>query len=182
MPSQPARPALLDPAADRAHRWILDRLVAELPGRSRRAIRRELRDNLRAAAAEVGAAEAVRRLGSLRRLANGYLDAEVGDYGPQPRWVRGLLWPLVVEAMVVAVALIQNHAFVDGSSRSGPTSRAPTAGPRWLRGMPSGEVTLLGGQARRFGTEFPFAILLYPAVAHELGAGMWRSLPGWRRL
>jgi hypothetical protein len=178
----PSLPALLDRLRIERVVWIVDRLVVELPGRSRRAIRRELRDNLRAAAAEVGAAQAVQRLGSLRRLANGYLDAEVGDYGPQPRWARGLLCAVVVEAMVIAVALIQNHAFVDGVVALAPHVDGTYGWSALAPGMPSGEVTLFGGQARRFDMEFPFAILLYPAVAYVLGSRLWRSLPSWRRL
>lgn len=44
-----------------------------------------MRANLRAATNEVGAAQAVRRLGSLRRLASDYLEAEYGQGGSRHR-------------------------------------------------------------------------------------------------
>ncbi|QMU70627.1 hypothetical protein [Streptacidiphilus sp. P02-A3a] len=59
--------------------WSLDQRLYDLPRRTRIAHRREVRANLLAAAAEVGAAEALRRLGGARELAAQYLDAD-GSY------------------------------------------------------------------------------------------------------
>ena len=68
--------------------WAVDRLIQDLPRKSRVAKRRELRDNLRAAAEDVGAAVAVRQLGDLKQLAAGYLAAEYGDWQPRPSWTK----------------------------------------------------------------------------------------------
>src|SRR5690606_2763511 len=94
--------------------WTLDTLVQSLPGRTRKAIRREMRTNLRAAATEVGAAQAVARLGSLRRLAADYLEAEYGQDGPRPRWLRGVFWALAVEAVLLGFTHVGLTAFSAG--------------------------------------------------------------------
>ena len=65
--------------------WTLDSYLRNLPRKSRIAKRRELRVNLRAASADVGAQEALRRLGNLRTMAAEYVVAEYG--GPGPSWI-----------------------------------------------------------------------------------------------
>jgi len=67
--------------------WTLDGRLQDLPRTSRVAKRRELRANLRAAAADVGVAEALHRLGNLRRLAAEYLVAEYGQWVRRPSWL-----------------------------------------------------------------------------------------------
>jgi hypothetical protein len=64
--------------------WTLDSYLQNLPWRSRVAKRRELRVNLRAASADVGTKEALRRLGNVRTIAADYIIAEYG--GPGPSW------------------------------------------------------------------------------------------------
>jgi len=66
--------------------WALDQQLYDLPRASRIADRREVRANLLAAAADVGTTRALRQLGGSRRLAEGYLTAELGD-GPRHSWV-----------------------------------------------------------------------------------------------
>ena len=68
--------------------WAVDRLLQDLPRKSRVAKRRELRDNLRSAAEDVGAAVAVRQLGDRKQLAAGYLTAEYGDRQARPSWTK----------------------------------------------------------------------------------------------
>jgi hypothetical protein len=65
--------------------WTLDSYLQNLPWRSRVAKRRELRVNLRAASADVGTKEALRRLGNVRTIAADYMVAEYG--GPGPSWL-----------------------------------------------------------------------------------------------
>ena len=65
--------------------WTLDSYLRNLPRKSRIAKRRELRVNLRAASADVGASEALRRLGNIRNMAAEYLVTEYG--GPGPSWI-----------------------------------------------------------------------------------------------
>jgi hypothetical protein len=71
--------------------WLLDQRLYDLPRRSRISKRREVRENLLAAAHDVGAADALRRLGDNRRLASDYLAAEFGD-GPRHSWVAAALF------------------------------------------------------------------------------------------
>jgi hypothetical protein len=65
--------------------WTLDSYLRNMPRKSRIAKRRELRVNLRAASADVGANEALRRLGNVRTMAVEYLVTEYG--GPGPSWI-----------------------------------------------------------------------------------------------
>ena len=62
--------------------WTLNTYLQTLPRRSQLAKRRELRVNLRAAAADVGTKEALRRLGNVRTIAADYISAEYD--GPRP--------------------------------------------------------------------------------------------------
>jgi len=80
--------------------WFLDQQLYDLPRRSRIATRRDVRANLLEAARDVGAAEALRRVGDSRQLAQRYLVAELGE-GPRHSWiaaayVAGLL-PLLLD-------------------------------------------------------------------------------------
>jgi hypothetical protein len=79
--------------------WAVDQQLYDLPRRSRIATRREVRDNLRTAAHDVGTTEALRHLGSSSQLAHQYLTAEFGD-GPRPSWITAsyyaALFPLVL--------------------------------------------------------------------------------------
>ncbi len=73
--------------------WALDQRIYDLPWRSRIAMRREVRDNFRTAARDVGTTEALRRLGSSHQLAQQYLAAEFGDR-PRPSLVVAFIaWP-----------------------------------------------------------------------------------------
>jgi len=65
--------------------WTLNSFLRNLSRKSRIAKRRELRVNLRAASADVGANEALRRLGNIRTMAAEYLVSEYG--GPGPSWI-----------------------------------------------------------------------------------------------
>jgi hypothetical protein len=161
--------------------WTVGILVLDLPGRSQRAVRRELRDNLRAAAAEAGATEAVRGLGSLRRLAAGYLDAEYGEGGPRPRWLNGLAWAAIADLFVLGIMFVGWGAFIDGivaaSPHAGGTYSWSVLGG-WILG---GTVTMVDGRVRSAATTLPMAILVWFAVAYVLGARLWRVLPPWHR-
>ncbi|MEU6773812.1 hypothetical protein [Streptomyces sp. NPDC046759] len=75
--------------------WSLDPRLYDLPSRSRVARHREVRANLLAAATEAGAAEAVRRLGDSRELAEEYLAAELGE-GPRHSWIAAALFLLTM--------------------------------------------------------------------------------------
>jgi hypothetical protein len=160
--------------------WTLDAYVQSLPGRSRKAIRREIRTNLRVAAADVGSAQAIRQLGNLRRLAADYLDAEYGD-GPRPHWGKAVRWAFGVEAVLLVLAFASHAAFVAGIEAADPD---PSGTYHWtslaalgVYGTVSCDEGAFAGVSIGF-TQWFFCYLLGALV---LGGRLWR-LPGawWR--
>ncbi|MFC8701111.1 hypothetical protein ACFUIV_02990, partial [Streptomyces anulatus] len=100
--------------------WTLDSHLDNLPLRSKRAKRRETRANLHAAAADVGAAEAIRGLGDLRSLAAGYLAAEYGEHGPRPSYTMGAVWLIMVHVIAGLLAVAGKAAFTAGVRAAEP--------------------------------------------------------------
>ena len=100
--------------------WSLDQRLYELPRRVRIERRRELRANLLDAVPELGARAAFANLGDTRRLAEDYLEAELGA-GPRPSWWAAVLvlftFPLFFLSVSTDVAL----AFHDGLVAVDPT-------------------------------------------------------------
>jgi hypothetical protein len=76
--------------------WELDQRLWELPRRRRIDCRREVRQNLLAAAGETGVTAAMRGVGSAAELARGYKAAEYGDR-PRPHW-----WAAGIAALLIA--------------------------------------------------------------------------------
>jgi hypothetical protein len=76
--------------------WDLDRRLWELPYRRRVGCRREVRQNILAAARESGVAEALRGMGSADEVALDYLTAEYGDSRRPHWWAAGWTSLLVV--------------------------------------------------------------------------------------
>ncbi|GII89009.1 hypothetical protein Ssi03_69990 [Sphaerisporangium siamense] len=66
--------------------WTLDQQLYDLPHHSRVAKRREVRANLLEASRDIGTSVALKRLGGSRRLAEEYLEAELGRR-PRHSWV-----------------------------------------------------------------------------------------------
>jgi hypothetical protein len=161
--------------------WTLDTYLADLPRTSRVARRREVRADLRAAARDVGTAEALRRLGNLRRLAVGFLAAEYGDWRPRPSWYAGTAGLLL--AIVVMTALVET-----GQSTFGDAVRAAhpdASGTFHWHGLPylTGDTTYTftnGTYTAAGGAWTPLVYVLLAAV-FVLGGRIWRQLPAWRR-
>ena len=159
--------------------WTLDTLLTILPGPRRRAIRGEMRANLRAASAEVGTAEAIRRLGDLRRLAIEYTEAHYGEQRPRPN-LRGLLvWSQLAALALVVVVFVGLESFIDGVEAAG----AAPGIHEWTTLSPFvwGEVEYdAAGRFRgfEFGTSVVF-LLVYVLAAVVLGGRLWR-LVLWR--
>lgn len=103
----PNKPSLLDRIRIEALVWTLDQRLYDLPRRSRIAKRREVRANLLDAAADHGAREALRRVGTSRTLAREFLGAEFGDR-PRPSWIAAAyfagLIPLLLNFVLSEVA------------------------------------------------------------------------------
>jgi hypothetical protein len=162
--------------------WSVDYLVQDLPWRSRVSKRRELRQDLRTAAAEVGARTAVDGLGDLRRLAQDYLAAEYGDPTQRPHWNAAAAWLVLSTAVMMLIDHVANTAFRAGVAAGGahPTGVLTWGGiPHLLdRGTftygDDGHVTRLGGAW----TPWVYVVILGGAV---LIGRLWRMVPYLRR-
>lgn len=159
--------------------WSFDQRLYDLPGRTRIAHRREVRANLLTAAAEVGAAEALHRLGSARELAAQYRDAEFGE-GPRHSWWAAALFalttPLVLNFFLSEAANAYGQAITTtGTHLDGSYT---WAGVAWLQSpltfdLHQGQVTHAGGAY----TPLTYVLL----VAGTVACGrLWRLLPVWR--
>src|SRR5437773_1402492 len=79
--------------------WTLDQRLYDLPRASRIAKRREVRANLLEAAADQGARQALRRIGSSSALAREYLGAEFGDR-PHHSWIAAAYFAALVPLLL----------------------------------------------------------------------------------
>lgn len=161
--------------------WTLDSRLQDLPRRSRVAKRRELRDNLHAAAADVGTAEALRRLGDSRRLAGEYLAAEYGEWAPRPSWVAGFGF-LVVAFLVLRWLLdVGTSAFGAGVTAADPRA----TGIFTWDGVPYllDEVTFTFDQGQSTSVGGAWTPLVYVCLLAGviLVGRLWRLLPAWRQ-
>jgi hypothetical protein len=160
--------------------WAVDRLIQDLPRKSRVAKRRELRDNLRAAAEDVGAAVAVRQLGDLKQLAAGYLAAEYGDWKPRPSWTRAAVAAVLYYVLLSWLLEAGSLAF-----RAGILTGQPKAtGTFSWNGIPylltdvnftfsNGASTSVGGAW----SPLAYAALVLVSI---LAGRLWRLLPSLR--
>ena len=161
--------------------WMLDARIQDLPRKSRIAKRRELRQNLRAAADEVGARQAVRQLGNLRALSMGYLTAEDGDVSRRPSWTAAAAWIAIVDFFMLLLDHVALAAF-----RAGIAATAPHAtGTIHWSGVPylisNAQVTYTNGSASTLGgawTPWVYVVMLGGAV---VAGRLWRLLPQLRR-
>ncbi|WP_441248199.1 hypothetical protein [Kitasatospora sp. McL0602] len=159
--------------------WSLDQRLYDLPTRTRVAHRREVRANLLTAAAEVGAAEAVRRIGSARELAGQYLDAELGE-GPRHSWIAAALFlfttPLVLNFFLSEAANAYQQAITAAQAHAEGTFT--WSGVSWLQSsltfdFHQGQATHIGGAW----TPLVYVLLVAGAVAC---GRLWRALPSRR--
>ena len=169
--------------------WTLDLLLQDLPGRARRAARRDTRANLLAATAEVGPGEALRRLGPLRRLAAGYLDAEYGDsrwdgdHGntvrARPRLLKAIFWVFLAEFALLGLWWVGTEAFLAGVTAADPhaTGTFHWSGPGIGHDVDYANGTM---DALRSSIDVRF-MLAYLGTAFVLGGRLWRLLPPWTR-
>lgn len=179
----------MPPALTTADRWRIRRtvrsfnnMINDLPGARRREIRRELHANLTASANDVGADEAIRRLGSLRHLAAEYLDAEFGS-APRPSWVSGLRWAMVLAYTFLVVLFTGMLSFGAGLQAGDPA-------PGTYRWAPFGgllgdyrEIFDHGGYGG-FTLDVSRLMVTYTVVclvAYVAGGRLWRLLLTHRR-
>lgn len=169
----PTTPTWTDKARIARAVWTVDLLVQDLPGRARRAVRRDLRTNLYAATADIGSRQALQRLGGLRRIASDYLDAEYGDRR-RPRWLSGLAWTLTVEIFLLGLGFAALSAFTAGVLTTDPAADGTFGWAALLPGGIAGDVTLSNGRTAGFSFTISVGMLLYLLGAFVLGSRMWR--------
>lgn len=160
--------------------WMLDQRLYDLPRRSRIDKRREVRENLRAAANDIGTGIALTRLGNSRELADEYLDAEFGN-GPRPSWIAAGLF--LFTGVLVGTSLLTDaaNAFGHGILAANPhaTGTFTWRGISYLQ--TSVKYTFADGSSHFAGGAFtPLAWLLW-IVAAVLVGRLWRLPSVWRR-
>jgi hypothetical protein len=148
----------------------LDYHLSDLPGPRRRQVRREIRANLAAAAADVGTRRAVANLGHPRVLAAGYLAAEGR---PLPQFRKGAWWAAAALAGYVWAALIFATGFLDGAEAASGLDRRLTSS---FLGA-----TVEANPGPSFAVTFNAVALVLPAVVFLLASRAWRALPPVRR-
>ena len=160
--------------------WSLDQRLYDLPRRSRVEKRREVRENLLTAARDVGAREALARLGSSRELAAEYLTAEFGE-GARHSWVAAGVF--LSTSVLVATSLLNDAAIAyrDGvvAADRHATGHFTWHGISYLQ-TPV-KYTFANGSAEFAGGALsPLAWLLL-IVAAALVGRLWRLPSAWRR-
>jgi hypothetical protein len=149
------------------------RLKPHVPSERRRAIRRELREHLRGAAAEVGPEAAVRQAGPPDEVARDYVEAELG----RPRLWRP--WAGVVAAAVAYLLLAvlqQRELHLNRAPHWGRFD--PWSADLWLLRLHGDleQTLIVHVYVQRI------AYLLIPLVAFLLWSRVWRRVrPAWRR-
>jgi hypothetical protein len=160
--------------------WSLDQRLYELPRRARIARRRELRANLLEATPDMGAGAAIGRLGDQRRLAEDYLDAELG-VGPRPSWLAATLVLTTFPLFFVSVSHDVAESFRHGIVAIDPTATG-TFSTDGIGGLQSGiTYDLVGGEGTYTGgamTPLCWALLLGVTV---LVGRLWVIPRAWWR-
>jgi len=137
--------------------------------------------DVRAAAADVGTTEALRRLGGVRRLAAEYLAANYGDWGQRPTWTTGVVCMVVVQLGSYALIEAGRSAFTAGVIAADPHAQ----GTYHWAGIPylsaDATLTLTGATHTWVGGAFTPLVYLAVLAAFTVGARLWRLLPPERR-
>ena len=159
--------------------WTLDHRLYDLPRKSRIAKRREVRENLRAAAADVGTGDALRNLGNSRLLAIEYRAAEFGDE-PQPLWLPAALFLLTAQLFFTSFLSEAAQAFGAGITAANPTATGTFiwSGIHYVQS--SVTYTFVNGTGDSVGGAWtPLAWAIW-ALATVLVGRLWRVVPQWR--
>jgi hypothetical protein len=153
--------------------WKLDRrLRGAVPWGARRAIRRDLRANLREATGHVGEREAIVRFGDLDAVASEYR-AAAGRERDGFRPDSGLRAALVVTALLLALSFVRVPTFnmVDTFDRhTGATTREWDVWRLWRFGGDVNSGTLFEG------TVYGSTVVLFALAAFVLWSRAWRLL------
>ena len=159
--------------------WTLNSYLQTLPWRSQAAKRRELRVNLRAASADVGTKEALRRLGNVRTMAADYIIAEYG--GPRPSWWAAIYVLLPAFVLMFWLSNARIAAFKGGVIAANPhaTGLFHWHGVAYV--FTDATFTFVNGKATEVGgTLLPLVYVCVFGLAILVGR-LWRVLPTSRR-
>jgi hypothetical protein len=164
-----------DPRIESALWRLTWKLRRDVPGPRRREIRRQLRADLRTTAAEVGAGEAIRRLGNLDELAASYAEGERG----RPRGTDPVGGAVAAVIMLVLLVLL-NGRYV--TAFSGLKDRGDFDPWRFTPGGPGDTwalITLSGDVERDLLLQITVHRLAYvvlPVMAFVVWGRLWRGL------
>ena len=157
--------------------WTCDRLLQDLPRKSRVARRRELRDNLSSATQDVGAAGAVRQLGDLRQLAAGYLAAEYGDWQPRPSWTKAASAFIVLYVVLYWLQEVGSSAFRAGVLSDQPGATASTTWDGIPYVLDDMVFTFSQGASSSVGGAWRPGAYIALILVSILAGRLWRLLP-----
>lgn len=142
--------------------------------RQRRELRRELRVNLKEAAADVGVTQALFNIGSPKQLA--YAVTEEGARR-RPRWSLGAMWAAVAFGVVLFSLVLTSIVFLEGVLASGVVDREvrgeafPWVGVEFIARVDGAGQGFAAGAAGG-----QWHALIIPAVVFLLVAQPWRLL------
>lgn len=153
--------------------WSLDQQLYDLPRAQRIATRRDVRANLLEAARDVGATEALRRVGGSRRLAEQYLAAEFGD-NPRHSWISAAYAATLTPLLLTFFLTEAGNAFQGGVTAADPhaTGTYTWSGVVWLQSAAT--YTFNNGTASTHGGAWtPLTYLLWLLITIGVGR-LWR--------
>ena len=160
--------------------WTLDQRLYDLPYRSRIARRREVRQDLLAAARDVGTTRALRRLGSSYQLAEEYLTAHYGAH-PRHSWIAAAyvaaLLPLVLNFFMSEAMSGDRAAITSVSPHVTGTFTVP--GISFLQHAIV--YTFTDGHASFTGGSWTVACYVLWVAATILAGRLWRLPLSWAR-
>jgi hypothetical protein len=160
--------------------WSLDQQLYDLPRASRISTRREVRTNLTEAAQEVGARQAIRNLGSSRRLAEGYRTARFGD-GPRPSWIAAGLFLMTAMLFLTSLLTEVTLAYGRGVSAADPHATGTFTYDGLRPFQTQVTYTFTDGSQTHVGGVFSIATWVLLFVGTILVGRLWRAIPAWRR-
>jgi hypothetical protein len=160
--------------------WGLDQRLYDLPRKSRIAKRREVRENLRSAAVDIGTRDALRNLGNTSQLAADYRAAEFGD-GLRPSWMAAAIFLFTGQLVLTSFLSEAAQAFGAGIKAANPHATGTFSWPgiRYLQDTVT--YTFVDGTGSSVGGAWtPLAWLIW-IVATVLVGRLWRVTSVWRR-
>jgi hypothetical protein len=156
--------------------WTLDQRLYDLPRRSRVAHRREVRQNLQSAAADIGTSAALRGLGNSRELAAEYRSAQFGA-APRPAYYTAALFLLTGQLLGTALLAEAATAFARGVTAADPhaTGTYTWNGIEYLQRQVT--YSFVNGHGDWSGGAWtPLAWLLWLTSTFVVGR-LWRMIP-----